>query len=62
MDCHDWAEVLIDGQWQIVDAQKDALVPQDARYIAFRYYRDTPSNGVGSAHRYRVEGEMELSL
>ena len=62
MDFHDWAEVLMDGQWQIVDAQKGAWIPQDARYIAFRYCRGRPTNDVGQAHRYRVEGEMVLTL
>ncbi|BEP33276.1 hypothetical protein GmRootV59_02500 [Variovorax sp. V59] len=62
MDFHDWAEVLVDGQWRVVDAQKGALLEQEAQYIAFRYYRDKALNGVGLAHRYRVEGEMEFSV
>lgn len=62
MDFHDWAEVLVDGQWRIVDAQKGALLEKEVQYIAFRYYRDKALNGVGLAHRYRVEGGMEFSV
>lgn len=62
MDFHDWAEVLVDGQWRVADAQKGALLEKEAQYIAFRYYRDKALNGVGLAHRYRVEGDMEFSV
>lgn len=62
MDFHDWAEVLVGGQWRVVDAQKGALLEKEAQYIAFRYYRDKALNGVGLAHRYRVEGGMEFSV
>ena len=62
MDFHDWAEVLVDGQWRVVDAQKGALLEKEALYIAFRYFRDKALNGVGLAHRYRVEGGMDFSV
>jgi transglutaminase-like putative cysteine protease len=62
MDFHDWAEVQVDGQWRVIDAQKRALLVREAQYIAFRYYRDKALNGVGLAHRYRIEGEMEFSV
>lgn len=62
MDFHDWAEVLVDGQWRVVDAQKGAFLEREAQYLPFRYYRDRALNGVGLAHRYRVEGEMEFSV
>ena len=62
MDFHDWAEVLVDGQWRVADAQKGALLEKEVQYIAFRYYRDKALNGVGLAHRYRVEGGMEFSV
>ncbi|MCL2876589.1 MAG: transglutaminase-like domain-containing protein [Betaproteobacteria bacterium] len=62
MDYHDWAEVLVDGHWRVVDAQKGALFERESQYIPFRYYRDKTLNGVGSAHRYRVEGEMGFGV
>lgn len=62
MDFHDWAEVLVEGRWRVVDAQKRVLLERETQYIAFRYYRDKPSNGVGLAHRYRVDGGMEFSI
>jgi hypothetical protein len=62
MDFHDWAEVAMDGRWRVVDAQKGTFVEREVQYIPFRYYRDKALNGVGLAHRYRVEGEMEFSV
>ncbi|WP_432728920.1 transglutaminase-like domain-containing protein [Variovorax sp. W6] len=62
MDFHDWAEVVVDGRWRVVDAQKGSFLERDEQYIPLRYYRDRALNGVGLAHRYRVEGEMEFSV
>lgn len=58
-DYHNWAELYFDGTWQLVDAQKEYW--QEAptqQYVAFRIYRDEPTNGVGRAHRYRMDGDM----
>lgn len=61
-DYHDWAEVRLAQRWRVVDAQKGAFLENEAAYIGFRRYSDQPVNGVQLAHRYRVEGEMEVSM
>jgi Transglutaminase-like superfamily len=59
---HNWAELYFDGAWRIVDAQKkNWLLPSD-QYIAFRYYRGTVINQVGLAHRYKVDGDMQVRI
>lgn len=61
-DYHNWAELYLDGAWRLVDAQKENwLAPQD-QYIAFRIHRDTPLNAVGSAHRYQVQGQLQVAF
>lgn len=61
-DYHDWAEVWLAGRWRVVDAQKKAFLVNETAYIGFRRYLDQSINGVGLAHRYRVDGEMEVSM
>ncbi len=61
-DYHNWAEVYVDGRWLVLDAQKGNDLVQPERYIAYRIYRDLPSNEVGAAHRYRMDGQLLLSL
>ena len=61
-DYHNWAEVYVDGRWLVLDAQKGNDLVQSERYIAYRIYRDGPSNEVGAAHRYRMDGQLQLSL
>lgn len=61
-DYHNWAELYLDGAWCTVDAQKDSWRPPIGRYIVFRIYRDTPTNRVGSAHRYVATPGLQVSL
>lgn len=62
-DYHNWAELYLDGRWALVDAQKENwLEAPDRQYVAVRIYRDEPGNGVGRAHRYRIDGELSVSL
>lgn len=62
MDYHNWAEVLIGGRWRVVDSQKQNWLANETQYLAFRYYWDKAINGVGLAHRYRVDGGMDFSM
>lgn len=57
-DYHDWAEVLIEGRWEIVDAQRGSLFPAGSSYLRFRFYRDVATNPIGLAHRYALRGEL----
>lgn len=61
-DYHNWAEVLLDGGWCILDAQKGQWMPSHKRYVPFEIYRDQVTNDMGSAHRYRVEGDVEVAV
>lgn len=59
---HNWAELYLDGVWQIVDAQKKNWLMPSEQYIAFRYYRGAAINPVGSAHRYKIIGDMQVRI
>lgn len=61
-DYHNWAEVFLDGDWRVVDAQKEQWLAPRANYIAFRIYRDVAMNAVGLAHRYRMAGDLQVNL
>ncbi len=61
-DYHNWAELYFDGAWQVVDAQKEHWLPSIDQYITFRVYRDVSFNSVGLAHRYRVQGDLQVAF
>lgn len=61
-DYHNWAEIHLGGRWHVVDAQKENWRPASDQYIAFRIYRDAPINPIGLAHRYRVQGELDILM
>lgn len=60
VDYHNWAEVLLQGRWQIVDAQKQAWLAPRARYFPFEIYTHSAANALKGAHRYRVEPDVEV--
>jgi len=59
---HNWAELYIDGAWRLLDAQKENWLAPAEDYVAFRFYRDQPINPIGRAHRFRMEGELQVRL
>jgi hypothetical protein len=59
-DYHNWAQLYLEGAWRTVDAQKECWLDSPASYVVFRLFRDTATNAVGLAHRYRVQGSMEV--
>jgi Transglutaminase-like superfamily len=61
-DYHNWAELYFNGTWRLLDTQKERWLIPTEHYVAFRYYRDTAVNPIGLAHRYRVEGELEVGF
>jgi transglutaminase-like putative cysteine protease len=61
-DYHNWAEVCLDGEWRLLDAQKRRFLAAPEQYIVFRIYRDRATNAVGLAHRYRVDGQMTVAV
>lgn len=62
VDYHNWAEVLLDGGWRILDAQKGQWMPPHKQYVPFEVYRDQVTNDMGSAHRYKVAGDVEVTV
>lgn len=62
-DYHNWAELHLNGRWQLVDAQKGNWLDAPAlQYVAVRIYRDNPTNEVGAAHRYRMDGDLNVLM
>ncbi|MDR0577164.1 MAG: transglutaminase-like domain-containing protein [Candidatus Accumulibacter sp.] len=59
---HNWAELLFGGAWRIVDAQKENWCAPSQTYIGFRIHSPDPVNLLGTAHRYRVEGEIQVEI
>lgn len=59
---HDWTEVYLDGAWHVLDAQKECWRSRAEDYVGFRIYRERVINVVGQAHRFRVEGRLEVRL
>lgn len=60
VDYHNWAEVLLQGRWQIVDAQKQAWLASRTHYFPFEIYARSVANALNGAHRYRVEEGLEV--
>jgi transglutaminase-like putative cysteine protease len=61
-DYHNWAEVYLEGAWRLVDAQKGNWWEPINQYVAFRIYRDAAINPIGSAHRYRLQGDLQVTF
>lgn len=62
IDYHNWAEVLLDGRWFIVDAQKGQWMPPRRQYIPFEVYHDEVANEMGLSHRYKLSGDIEVRI
>lgn len=59
---HNWAELYWDGSWNIVDAQKMNWLEPCSNYVAFRYFRAQTLSPIGLAHRFKVHGEIKVSM
>lgn len=51
-DYHNWAEVYIDGVWNIVDSQKKTFMDQSQNYIGMRLISDAQNSLLGNSHRF----------
>ena len=56
-DYHNWAEVYLDGRWQIVDAQNKAFMDKSQNYISMRILSDSNVSLLGNSHRFLVAQE-----
>lgn len=61
-DYHNWAELYYDGAWNIVDAQKGQIERTSAAYVGFEIISSLNDGPMKGAHRYRVEGDMKVSV
>lgn len=59
---HNWAEVYADGAWRLLDAQRGRFDVGYAEYVAFCRRSSRIENALRGAHRFRVEGEIRVSL
>ncbi len=61
-DYHDWAELYIDGKWQLVDAQKGHWLTPSEHYITFQIYGlENPNQSDGFNGRFQLADELKLS-
>ena len=61
-DYHNWAELHISGAWRLLDAQKQNWIAPTEHYVAFRFYRAESINPLGSAHRFKIDGDLAVRL
>lgn len=61
-DYHNWAELYLEGAWRMVDAQKKNWLEPIGHYVIFRIHSDRVLNQVGLPHRYRLQGELKVTL
>jgi hemolysin-activating ACP:hemolysin acyltransferase len=61
-DYHNWAEVYLSGAWRIVDAQKENWLGSSQEYLVFRIHTTAVRNPLGSAHRFRMQGSLQVWL
>lgn len=59
---HNWAELFIDGRWQLVDAQRGRFMIEADHYIAFQIFSLGVSNALNGFHRFRVEGSLVAKM
>ncbi len=51
-DYHNWSEVLVDGKWWLVDAQKKAFMEKFSDYIAMRVISTAEGIRAGNSQEY----------
>jgi hypothetical protein len=54
---HNWAELYLDGAWQIADPQNNLFLKGQANYIAMRIINDDKNSPMNDYHRFRFAGE-----
>lgn len=59
---HNWAEVLISGRWQVIDAQRGRFMHEADQYMAFQVFSSRVPNELQSFHRFRVEGGIKAMM
>lgn len=60
-DYHDWAELWVDGRWLILDAQRREFDADAQAYLRFRYYSTHGDATLGTHHRWRALGQLQVA-
>ncbi len=53
-DFHNWAEIYLNGAWQVVDPQRQVFLQKQADYIAMRIIQPPDRSLLAASHRYRL--------
>ena len=59
---HNWAELYWSGTWNIIDALKKNWLGPSTHYLAFRYFRATSLSPIGLAHRFKIQGDINVHM
>ncbi|MDB5815454.1 MAG: hypothetical protein JWN23_2571 [Rhodocyclales bacterium] len=59
---HNWAEVYLNGAWQLLDAQKERWLRAPDQYIGFRIYQDKAISPIELSNRYKMQGDLQVSF
>jgi len=54
---HNWAEVYLNGSWQVADPQNNIFLKKQDNYIAMRIIDNVKKNPMSNYHRFRFDGE-----
>ncbi|HLO93243.1 MAG TPA: transglutaminase-like domain-containing protein [Burkholderiaceae bacterium] len=60
-DYHDWAELWVGDRWLILDAQRREFDADAQTYLRFRYYSKQGDTLLGSHHRWRTLGQLQVA-
>jgi transglutaminase-like putative cysteine protease len=62
-DYHNWLEVFVDGQWRLIDPDKEVFMDHAADYIAMTVLKDAPSKESQLAQRlFGGSGNIEITM
>jgi transglutaminase-like putative cysteine protease len=62
-DYHNWNEAYIDGEWYLVDTEKQVFMEKSADYIAMRVINNTkPNQPVNSQSFFSASAELQVSM
>jgi transglutaminase-like putative cysteine protease len=61
-DYHNWNEAFIDGEWHLVDANKQVFLEKSTEYIAMRLIEETSEQAMGSQGFFSSSADIRVSM
>lgn len=61
-DFHNWAEIYLNGAWQVVDPQRKVFLDQQHDYIATNILLPSEMSLLGTSHRYNVDAPLSAVM